>query len=201
MDEWSERLEQLLYAGEEIEERVSLGRNEVVVTTHRVIALVPATDGERYRTVDRPNVTGVTDGADGERGHLRTAAKVGVAAALLLAVDLAVDLRGLVGVPPADAPAGAAGALQTVTSVVAALDALLTLAWALPALVALAYAARYVAGRERALEIAVAGAPDVVVPVDEDPPVDRIADAVAPSDSGDVPDGRTETPDDASASE
>lgn len=192
MDEWRERLEQLLYAGEAVEERVGLGRDEVVVTTHRVIALVPSADGERYRTVDRPNVKGVTDGTDGERAHLRTAAKVGIVAALLLAVDLAVDLQGLVGVTPADAPAGAAGALQTVLSVVAALELLLTLAWTLPALVALAYAARYVVGRQRVLRIEVAGAPDVVVPVDEGPPVDRIARAVAPPNSSDAPDEQVE---------
>jgi len=57
-------------------------------------------------------------------------------------------------------------------------DLLLTLAWALPALVAIAVLARYVVGRRRALRIEVAGGDDVVIPVDETPPIERLEAAL-----------------------
>lgn len=176
MDEWSERIDDLLYAGEEIEERVEFGSDDVVVTTHRILAL----GGERYRAVDRPNVIGATIGFDGERGHLATAGKAGIAAAALFALDAAVDLGGTLSIAAADAPAATAGSLETAARLLALMDLTLTLAWALPAVVALGYLARYAVGRRRALRIAVAGEADVVISVGEDPPVERLADAIDP---------------------
>jgi hypothetical protein len=194
MDEWSERLDDLLYAGEEIDERVEFGDDEVVVTTHRVIALTPSTDGKRYRALDRPNVTGAATDVDADRGHLKTAASVGVLAALLLAFDLAVDLQGLLGVAPSDAPAAASGALSTVETVLAAIDLLVTLSWAVPALVAVAYVAQYLLGRNQVIRLSVAGEADVLIPVGEDPAVDRIDDALALPDADPV-----ESPDESPA--
>lgn len=178
MDEWRERVDELLYAGESIEERIGVGDAEVVVTTHRVLALAPSGDGERYRAIDRPNVLGASIDADGDRGHLLTAGKAGLVAALLFALDAAVDLGGLLSMSPADAPAGAAGALKTVASALALVDLLLTLAWALPAVVALAYLVRYVVGRRRALRIEIAGGDDVMIFVEENPPVERLERAL-----------------------
>ncbi|MFC6728528.1 hypothetical protein ACFQDG_07745, partial [Natronoarchaeum mannanilyticum] len=83
MDEWRGRVDELLYAGESIEERVEIGDAEVVVTTHRVLALTPSGDGERYRAIDRPNVLGASIDADGDRGHVLTAGKAALVAALL----------------------------------------------------------------------------------------------------------------------
>jgi len=60
MDEWRGRVDELLYAGESIEERIGVGDADVVVTTHRVLALTPSGDGERYRAIDRPNVLGAS---------------------------------------------------------------------------------------------------------------------------------------------
>jgi len=178
MDEWRERVDELLYAGESIEERIEIGDAEVVVTTHRVLALTPSGDGERYRAIDRPNVLGAAVDADGDRDHLLTAGKATLVAALLFALDGTVDIGGLLSVTSTDAPAGAAGALETVTSVLWLVELLLTLAWALPAVVALAYLIHYTVGRRRALRIEIAGGDDVVIPVGEDSPVDRLERAL-----------------------
>ncbi|WP_256391609.1 hypothetical protein [Natronoarchaeum rubrum] len=178
MDEWRGRVDELLYAGESIEERIGVGDADVVVTTHRVLALTPSGDGERYRAIDRPNVLGASIDAGGDRGHLLTAGKAGVVAALLFGLDAAVDLGGLLSMSPTDAPVGAAGALETVASALALVDLLLTLAWALPAVVALAFLVRYVVGRGPALRIAVAGGDDVVIPVGENPAVERLERAL-----------------------
>jgi len=178
MDEWRERVDELLYAGESIEERIGVGDAEVVVTSHRVLALVPSGDGERYRTIDRPNVLGASIDAGGDRGYLLAGGKAGLVATLLFALDAAVDLGGLLSMSPTDAPAGAAGALKTVASALALVDLLLTLAWALPAVVALAYLVRYAVGRRRALRIAVAGGDDVVIPAGEESTVERLERAL-----------------------
>jgi len=135
---------------------------------------VPSGDGERYRAIHRPNVLGASIDAGGARGHLLAAGKFGLVAALLFALDAAVNLGGLLSMSPADAPAGAAGALETVASALALVDLLLTLAWALPAVVALAYLVRYAVGRRRALRIEIAGGDDVVIPVGENPPVEQL---------------------------
>jgi len=94
MDEWRGRVDELLYAGESIEERIGVGDAEVVVTTHRVLALTPSGDGERYRAIDRPNVLSASIDAGGDRAHLLTAGKAGLVAALLFALAAAVDLGG-----------------------------------------------------------------------------------------------------------
>jgi len=180
MDEWRERVDELLYAGESIEERIGFGDAEVVVTSHRVLALTPSGDGERYRAIDRPNVLGASIDAGGDRGHLLPAGKATLVATLLFALDAAVDLGGLRSISPADAPAGAAGALETVTSALALVDLLLTLAWALPAIVALAYLVRYAVGRRRTVRIAVAGQSDVLLPVEGVSPVERLNAALDP---------------------
>ncbi|MFC6729922.1 hypothetical protein ACFQDG_14820, partial [Natronoarchaeum mannanilyticum] len=99
-------------------------------------------------------------------------------AALLLALDAAVDLGGLLSMPSSGAPPGAAGALEAVTSALALVDLLLTLAWALPAVVALAFLVRYIVGRRPALRIEIAGTDDVVIPAGENPPLERLERAL-----------------------
>ncbi|WP_254861492.1 hypothetical protein [Halovivax gelatinilyticus] len=58
--DWEARVDELLYAGETVRERVRSDDHELVVTSHRVLLFRPdSTDGPRFRQVDRPNVAEV----------------------------------------------------------------------------------------------------------------------------------------------
>ncbi|WP_049936096.1 hypothetical protein [Haloplanus natans] len=120
----------LCYDGERVLERAPLGAGWAAVTTHRVLAYNPAADGRRFEAVDRPNVSGVSVDATGERRLLDwglRAAVYGLAGlgggVALRAMDLGETLS-----MGAEAGAGAApvGSVLAVTDTLAAALSLLT---------------------------------------------------------------------------
>ncbi|MFB6069676.1 MAG: hypothetical protein ABEJ76_01525 [Halanaeroarchaeum sp.] len=114
MNRWRDRVDELLFAGEEVLVRVGRGPDEVVVTTHRLLALSPAGDGPNFRAVDRPNVTDVGFEATGRPGLLVTGLQVGVVGIVLAAAGLLVDFGGMFGSVQVDSGTaiGAGGVLE-----------------------------------------------------------------------------------------
>jgi len=190
MTGWLDRVEDLLYDGEEIVERVPIADGGVVVTSHRVLAFTPDGDGANFRDVDRPNVTGVAEQASGEWGFLQQAIKALVVGVVLLVAGQTVSLDSMVTGVTIDSSAaqvgmgGMLGLLQQFLSLMAQLDELLTMFGALALLFGVVVFGVFVWTRERELMIGVAGddAEDLRLPAPEDADemVQRLERAIRP---------------------
>jgi len=190
MTGWLDRVEDLLYDGEEIVERVPIADGGVVVTSHRVLAFTPDGDGANFRDVDRPNVTGVAEQASGEWGFLQQAIKALVVGVVLLVAGQTVSLDSMVTGVTIDSSAaqvgmgGMLGMLQQFLSLMAQLDELLTVFGALALLFGVVVFGVFVWTRERELMIGVAGddAEDLRLPAPEDADemVQRLERAIRP---------------------
>ena len=163
MTGWLDRVDELLYDGESVVERVTVDTGGVVVTTHRVLAFTPEREGANFDTVDRPNVTGVTASQSGEWGFLQQAIKAIVVGVVLLAAGQTVSFDSLVAGVTIDSSAaqvgmgGMLGMLSSFLQLMAQLDELMTMFGAL----ALAFGALvlgvYLWTREHELVVGVAG--------------------------------------------
>lgn len=169
-----DEVDRLLYDGEEVEELVDVGRDRLVVTSHRVLAFTPTGDGSRFDSIHRPNVTGVERRSGGATRHLERAAKAGVLGVFLLIGGVTVDLGGLIaggGVDPATASQvgvgevlGLLGVLQAVLALVD--DALLVGGVASIGVAALALTL-YRRSRHTDVVVRVAGGDDVHLSADD----------------------------------
>jgi hypothetical protein len=185
---WTGSVEDLLYDGESVRERIELADGDrVVVTTHRLLAFTPGDDGKNYREVDLPNVADVRAGHAGEANLLRLGARFGVYGAVLLAVGVLVDFGSFV---PTDAFAGAGAGrlgmggllsvLQRFLSLIARADEFARMIGALLVLFAVFVVAVYLLTRDRVLEVAVAGDEEPIrVPADDGTPDGAVADLEA----------------------
>ncbi|WP_415378592.1 hypothetical protein [Halosimplex sp. TS25] len=163
---WAGSVEDLLYDGETVERRVELGGDDrVVVTSHRLLAFTPGSDGENYRGVDLPNVEGVRAGHEGERNLLGIGGRTIVYGVVLLAVGVFVDFGAFV---PTDAfqQTGATGQLgmggllamlQQFLGVIARIDEFARLIGAVLVLFAVFVFGVYLVTRDRVLVVDVAG--------------------------------------------
>jgi hypothetical protein len=194
--QWAGSVEDLLYEGESIRETVALGDGKVVVTTHRLLAFTPDSEGENFRDVDLPNVVGVESDADGDVDILVRGVKtLGVALVLVLVGQL-IDFGSLIGTTSIDTGgaggAGIGGLLGTLNGFLqlfARLDELLTLFGALLLLLAVVIFGAYLLTRQRVLRIDVAGdADDILVDAPDgglDGTVSRLEGALFGAPSGD----------------
>jgi len=169
MQEWS--IDRLLYAGEEVAADVPTGEGRVVVTSHRVLVL-PADEAAPYRTLERPNVRGVSADATGGGRWVGLGVRSLVATLALAGGGIALRRSGLgnVTVPNAAASGqfGAGGAASLLRSVFGAIGALDEVALALAAVCALATAGFLALAwhaRSRCLVFDLAGDESVSVPV------------------------------------
>jgi len=179
MSRWQGRIDDLLYDGETVEETVDIDTSRLVVTSNRVLAFTPETDGEHFQQVDRPNVTGVTTAAGREGTMLTWSVALGALGAVLVAVGVVVDFDSLVGdVGAGNAEAGrrlgVGGVLETVQrlfELLAQLDDFMRLFGVLAVLGAVALFAVYRFLREPALVVETAGDDrDIRVPQPADDP-------------------------------
>lgn len=151
--------ETLCYDGERVVDRAPLGSGWAAVTTHRVLAYNPATDGRRFEAVDRPNVRGIDVDASGDPRYLRW----GLRAALYGFVGLGggVALRALnvastlsVGEAARDAPVGGVLAVtDALAGAVATLATLLLIGGVALLVVAVGLLGRYLRTRDPALVV------------------------------------------------
>jgi len=203
---WAGSVEDLLYDGETVRERVELAEgNRVVVTSHRLLAFTPGRAGENYRGVDLPNVADVRAGHEGEDNLLAQGARLAVYGVVLLAVGVFVDFGSFV---PTDAFAGAGAGqlgmggllsiLQRFLSLIARIDEFARMIGALLVLFAVFVFAVYLLTRDRVLEVRVAGDDDPIrVPADDDTIDGAVADlevTLFGSDPAAADDGPTEGP-------
>lgn len=98
---WQQRVDELLYDGETVDETVSVESSEVVVTSHRVLAFTPERDGENLQQADRPNVSGVEMGSEGGRRFLRWAIILAVFGVPSLVVGVIFDSESVFSRPDA----------------------------------------------------------------------------------------------------
>lgn len=97
MSGWRQRLDDLLYSGESVEETIDIDDASVVVTSRRVLAFTPTSDGPDFQHADRPNVESVTTGAQSNTDLLYRGIKYGLVGLVLLATGLVVDFESIIG--------------------------------------------------------------------------------------------------------
>ena len=173
MAAWQNRVDQLLYEGEEVALQVGGETAQVVVTTHRILVFTPETEGPNFRAVDRPNVNGVARDAIGPSQYLLTGTKALVVGIVLFAAGLFVDFGGLFGGQGVDTTAAADAGFADVVSMVTMLQRFLSLldlglvvGGALLAVAGLGLIGTYQSRREDAVVVEVAGDDDIRFPAD-----------------------------------
>jgi len=183
--DWTDDIDRLLHAGEEVEQEVAVGDAHVAVTTQRVMVFTPYGKGENVRYVERPNVRGVEERHTGNRSVLNVGATVGLTGILLmglgntLSFSAPASLSDLSGepVPGADLAASMVSAVEFIDTLFFALGVLLLLNAAV-------IGGYYFWSRRRLVAFAVAGDKDVEIPLHEDENIEkllrRLRDAVAP---------------------
>lgn len=190
MAAWSDRAEELLYDGESIEATLPVGTASIVVTTHRVLAFTPETDGANFHQVDRPNVTGVACRTTGRRSLLGRGVRAAIYGLLLLGAGLLLPIDSIlsgVAMPQSTGQLGIGGVMslfQTMLELLRNLDDMLQAFGALLLLFALVPMGVYLWSRERALVVEVAGDDDSIrVPVDgiDEETVSRLERAILPT--------------------
>lgn len=199
MSRWSERVDDLLYDGETVDEQVEIGTSSVVVTSHRVLAFTPEGDGANFQQVDRPNVTGVSLQSGGESKFLRQAARAAmyglvlIVAGLLLPID---DVLSGVGLPSSTGQLGIGGVMgmfQQMLSLLRNLDDFMRLIGALLLLFAIVPMGVYLWTRWQTLEIGVAGDEPIRIQAPEtegEAIAERLESVILPAGVSGEPDSR-----------
>ena len=171
MPRWQDRVEELLYDGEQVEQQVDVDTARVVVTSHRVLVFTPELDGENLRQVDRPNVVGLERGALSEDALLTRGLRAGIWGVLLVGAGVLFDFGSLIG--GVDLTGGGTGelglggtleGLQSMLELLGLLDELLLAAGAVAMLVAVAVLGLFWHRRTPTLAITVAGGDDIHLP-------------------------------------
>jgi hypothetical protein len=166
MTDGRDRVDQLLYAGEEVRARVGRTGEELVVTSHRLLAVTPEGDGANVRAIHRPNVEGVTLQDGGTSWLLSAGLKALLGGVLALGGGLVVDLGGAFGSLPEPGASGvsAGGVLQLlglVETALALVDDVLLAVGGVLLVVGVAAVAGYWTTRREELVVTVAGREDV----------------------------------------
>lgn len=200
MTRWQERVEELLYDGESVQETVDLDTARVVVTSHRVLAFTPGLEGENFHQIDRPNVDGVgTDALAGsETALLGRGVRIGIIGLVLLVAGYTIDFESIVGDISLDDGAaggqlgigGVLGMTQQLLDLITRLDELMRIFGGLVLFLAVVFLGVYWLLREPTLVIQVAGDKDDVHlprPEDTDAALAVLEGAVLPDFASDVP--------------
>jgi len=169
-----DRLGEMLFQGEEVEDEFTVEGARVAVTTHRVLVFTPDGDGRRFDHADRPNVLDANVETTGQRSYVEWGVRSGVYGAVLLGGGVLLRTSGILDQlgaanPPEDAPG--AGISQLISFLPTAFGALTTtflVGGGLLLLAAGALAALYFSSRERELVIERAGRDPMRVPVHGD---------------------------------
>ena len=169
---WRERVEELLYAGERIRERVEVDGYALVVTSHRVLWFGPdEVEGPRFRQADRPNVATIRlQTVESLRllGWSLALTAIGVA---LVVAAFTLNFEGTIPALNDGGPGmGAAeGTIEALESALATFELVVLGIGASIILLALVVFAWYVRSRTSELVVAVIGRPDLSIPLPTDP--------------------------------
>ncbi|GAA0224994.1 hypothetical protein ACFFQF_09940 [Haladaptatus pallidirubidus] len=90
-----DRLLDMLFAGEDIEEEIELDGARIAVTSHRVLAFMPEGGGRRFDHADRPNVLNASVQPTGRDGYLSWTIRSVVYGLILLGGAFLINSSGL----------------------------------------------------------------------------------------------------------
>ena len=168
-----DRLANMLFQGEEVEEEFTVEGARVAVTTHRVLVFTPDGDanGRRFDHADRPNVLDATVQTSGHDSYVGWGTRVGVYGTVFLGGGLLLKSSGILDQfgsvdPPESGPgSGISQLVSVLPEAFAALTNVLLLVGGLLLLVTVALLALYFGSRERELVIERAGRDPIRVPI------------------------------------
>lgn len=167
----AEQLEPLCYGGEAFIEPATVDGGVIGITSHRVLVLTPEGPGARFHAIDRPNVVGFATRTTGPTGHRNRALVAGVIGVGLLAVGAVIDFDGvglLEAVPGGDVLVWLYGLVVALLDVFGPIAGTFRLLGLLGLLAALGSAGWYLWKTNWVIEITVAGAENVRIPITRD---------------------------------
>lgn len=186
---WAGSVEDLLFDGESVDRKIAVGDNEVVVTSHRLLAFTPDGDGENYRTADLPNVDDVRAGHVGEDNLVVHAVKLFLYGVVFLGVGFLFNFDEIIPLDAFDDAGEGAGQLgigglfgmmRQLLELIAMIDDVSRALGALFMLFGAFVVMVYLLTRERVLVVSVAGDEgNIAVPPGENAPENAVDDAVA----------------------
>ncbi|WP_327053283.1 hypothetical protein [Halomicrococcus gelatinilyticus] len=167
-----DRLAELLFAGEEVEEEIPVGGARIVVTSHRVLAFTPEGDERLFDHADRPNVVDARVRTAGRGQYLSWAVRSMVYGGVLVGFGTLLHNSGVLAtvggsnVPGGRAIGGVDRAIRVASDLFGVLtDVFLFLGVALLVLAA-AFAVRYYASQSEELVIERLGRDAICIPAD-----------------------------------
>ncbi|WP_276280407.1 hypothetical protein [Halorussus caseinilyticus] len=169
-----DRLSEMLFQGEEVEEEFTVEGARVAVTTHRVLVFTPDGDGRRFDHADRPNVLDANVETTGQGSYVEWGVKTGVYGAVMLGGGVLLKTSGILDRlgtvnAPEDAPgSGIAQLVSLLPKALGTVTAGLLVGGGLLVFAAVALTALYFTSRERELVIERAGRDPMRVPVRDD---------------------------------
>ncbi|WP_340099990.1 hypothetical protein [Salinibaculum salinum] len=171
MSGWRNRVDDLLYSGESVVESVDFDSVGIVITSHRVLTFDPESDGATFQQVDRPNVEGVSMGAQSDSGLLERGVRTLLVGVVLVGAGLVVDFGSLVGGVDLGGQStqelgmgGIMGTLQRLLGLISQLDYLMRVFGALALFLGVVFLGVYWFTRDRTLVVEVAGGDNIHVP-------------------------------------
>jgi len=163
-----DRLSNMLFQGEEVEEELSVEGARIAVTTHRVLVFTPDGEGRRFDHADRPNVVDAAVETTGHTSYVSWGIRSGVYGAVLLGGGLLVQLSGILDRLGAATPpesAGLGGLVGMLPDALAALTDAFLAGGVVLLLAAAALTGLYYRSRSRELVIERAGRDPMRVPL------------------------------------
>ncbi|WP_458208408.1 hypothetical protein [Haladaptatus sp. NG-SE-30] len=167
-----DRLLDMLFAGEEIEEEIELTGARIAVTSHRVLAFMPEGGGRRFDHEDRPNVLDARVEPAGQQNYLSWSVRSLVYGTILLGGGYLITSSGiLTQLGGTNTPDGqvVGGVKQLVTFMIdmfSILTDVLLLVGGVLVFTALVLGSLYLSSRSEELVIERAGRDPICVPVD-----------------------------------
>ncbi|KZN25358.1 hypothetical protein A4G99_02325 [Haladaptatus sp. R4] len=167
-----DRLLDMLFAGEEIEEEIELEGARIAVTSHRLLAFMPEGEDRRFDHEDRPNVLDARVQAAGHPDYLSWCVRSFIYGLLLVGGGYLLDSSGLLtgfgdtNTASAQAVAGVQGMVGTMVHAFSLLTSILLLVGGVLLLVGLILGILYLFTRSEELIIERAGRDPIRIPVD-----------------------------------
>ncbi|MGA9401466.1 hypothetical protein [Haladaptatus sp.] len=167
-----DRLLDMLFAGEEIEEEIELEGARIAVTSHRLLAFMPEGEDRRFDHEDRPNVLDARVQAAGHPDYLSWCVRSFMYGLLLVGGGYLLDSSGLLtdfgdtNTASTQAVAGVQGMVGTMVHAFSLLTSILLLVGGVLLLVGLILGVLYLFTRSEELIIERAGRDPIRIPVD-----------------------------------